>query len=282
MLKKIFLLSLSVLILTACTNTPSPEDKYNIKDPKTSLRNVEIETQVTDIQLADNNISFDVTVTRPDLETPTTEDIPIGLQTRLMYLTPTDSNEFGDGSMCSRHMSISHRCPNYTGTEIDPTKAGQTEKFLIQIVFEDDTYAEKVLEISVPESLPKSKILFPLSIPAQNDKFKISFVDVGADEYDVSFRLCHPYDNNGINPCLEGDDYKIIKESKDLKMTTSSTAKPTKSITGDVITIESMYPLTFSESIDYTIAATKQYALPDGTKVFLTSNNLVSFPLSTP
>lgn len=272
MLKKLLLLTLALVVLTACTNTPPQE---NI------LKKVEIETKVTDIQLNGTNLSFDIEITRPDIETPTTEDIPIELQTRIMRVSSPEETEFDYGSMCSRYMSISHRCPDYSGIEIDPTKAGKTEKVLIKMLFEDDVYAEKLLEIPIPKAIPQSKILFPLQTPAQNDKFKISFKDIGADKYDISFRLCHPYQNDGINPCLEGDDYTIIMEKDGIKMTTYSTAKPMKSIAGDVITIESMYPITFEESVNYTIIATKQYTLPDGTNIFLTSENTIYFPDST-
>jgi len=268
------------MILSSCTN-PTPQE-----NPKKTLKNVEVEIKTTQILSNGTTLSFDLELERPDLklkesdlkeDMALTVDLPLGLQPRLMYLTDPGTTEFGYGSMCDRPR-FTHRCE----TMLQSTDTEKIKKFLIQIVFEDNTYAEKLVEIPIPEKLPKSDIIFPVTTPAQNDKFKISFKDIGADKYDVSFRLCQPYGNDGINPCLDGDDYQIVKEDKfKLKLLTNSTAKPTKSMGKDIITIESMYPITFQESVNYTVIATKTYDLENGTKVYLTSENLVSFPENT-
>lgn len=288
MFKKFFLLIISLMVLSSCTNpAPVEESKYDIKDPKTSLRNVDINTKTTQILFNGTTLSFDLELERPDLklnesdfkkDMALTVDLPIGLQPRLMYLVDPDTTKFGYGSMCDRPR-FPHRCE----TTLEPNDTTKTKKFLVQIVFEDDTYAEKIVAVHIPDALPSPDIIFPTTTPAQNENFRISFRDIGADKYDVSFRLCYPYENDGINPCFDGDNYQIIKEDQfKLKLLTDSTAKPTESMGKDIITINSMYPIIFQESVNYTVVATKIYTLEDNTKVYVTSENMASFPSSSP
>ncbi|MFA7685700.1 MAG: hypothetical protein WCX95_02785, partial [Candidatus Gracilibacteria bacterium] len=166
MLKKTLLLVLSLMILSSCTkSTPIEESKYDIKDPKTKLRNVEVEMETTQILFNGTTLSFDLELERPDLklkesdfkkDMALTDDLPIGLQPRLMYIVDPGTTEFGYGSMCDRPR-FPHRCD----TTIEPTDTEKIKKFLIQIVFEDDTYTEKIVEIPMPEKLAKSEITFP-------------------------------------------------------------------------------------------------------------------------
>jgi hypothetical protein len=56
-------------------------------------------------------------------------------------------------------------------------------------------------------------VLEPVSAPNIGDKFQMRFKDVGADNYKVYINICHPYANNGINPCLKGIELELAREN---------------------------------------------------------------------
>jgi len=292
MTKKIILILVSLLLLISCEKqglinqdeTLPEKNFYDNYDPKTTLENVSVEMPIKKIILdCKQYLSFDLELERPDLnlkesdfegENLYTVDLPTGLQPRLMYSSDPNETKFNYGSMCDRPR-FPHRCDE----TIDPLGKEKTIKRLIKIVFEDNTYAEKIIEIPIPEKLPSPEIVFPTTAPDQNDKFKMSFKDIGADKYDISFHLCHEYENDGINPCLDGGEYQMVRENGNLKLIENpySSTKPSQSIEKDIVTIETDRLLEFEESVVYEVVAYKDGKIGDNIPTLIISSSSISF-----
>lgn len=280
MFKKISVLILSLLLLAACNNN-SEDNKYNIKDPKNTLKNVTVDIQPSQILFDGENLSFDLYLARPDLkikepdyEKPMalTVDLPLGLQPRLMYAGAMHDEKFDNGFLCDRPR-FPHRCEQ----KVAPTDTNYY--FMIKIVFEDDTYAERLINIVIPPVLAKSEITFPTEEPTQGSTLKMSFADIGADEYKTEFRLCRPYENDGINPCLDGERYILSRVKGKWKITNDTSVYPISiSEKDNIITIQSTHPIFFQESAEYLVTAIKNSINGAGIPVITSSTSSTSFP----
>jgi|GEM_PF-1618579 len=283
-MKKLLIAIISLAFLTSCA--PNEEEtRYDFKDPKTELKNTEVDIKIDQVLLDGGTLSFDLYLERPELNLKAqdyegpgtlTVDLPLELQPRLMYAIDTDEKEFDMGPMCDRPR-FPHRCD----IRKDEGKEFPTQ-YKITIVFEDETYAEKIIEIPIPEKLETPKIVAPTSTPAQNSKFSMSFKDIGADTYEVSMYLCIPYNNDGINPCLNGDEHIIKRQEGKLRFyNDTSTSKPMIEEKNGIVTVTSYYPINFSESVEYMVIAHKTGEIEDksGNKIptYLTSSSSVSF-----
>lgn len=284
MIKKNLLVIISVIFLISCTN-PTVKD-YDFDDPKKELPNVNAEMTISQILFDGKTLSFNLYLARPDLKLKETDyekemaltvDLPVELQPRLMYVSKPTETKFDYGSMCDRPR-FPHRCE----MEISSDNAGKNQEYMIKIVFEDNTYAEKLITVPAPQALPIPEITSPKTTPAQNSTFKMKFKDIGADKYQIAVRLCGPYGNDGINPCLEDDKYTLVKKSGKLEIENSSTSKNTPTIITDkeIVTIESDYPIVFEESIKYEIMATKSGEIGDKIPTIITSSDSIIFPES--
>jgi len=281
MLKKTLIAIISLAFLASCT--PKEDGiRYDFKDPKNELPNVETNITINQILLDEDKIAFDLYQDRPDLklkekdyqkDMALTVDLPIGLQPRLMYATEVNEPAFDMGTMCDRPR-FPHRCE----ITLEKGTAEKSHKYFIRTVFEDETYAEKIIDIPFPEKLASPEILTPKAKPAQNSKLKMSFKDIGADNYEVRIELCKPYGNDGINPCLDGETYFIEKQNGELKLTeNTSVYSPKLSIEKDIVTLESSLGLSFEESIGYSVLAHKKGVVGDKIPTYLTSYSSASF-----
>jgi hypothetical protein len=279
MFKKISFLIISIVLLTACNNN-SEDSKYNIKDPKNTLKNVPINIETTQILFDGKRVSFDLSLSRPDLKIKETDyekemaltvDLPLTLQPRLIYAGEPNDENFNDGYLCDRPR-FPHRC------EYEIAANETSHQFMIRIVFEDDTYTEKLIDVEIPTELPKSEITYPTTAPTENSTFKMTFIDVGADKYEAEFRLCKPYGNDGINPCLDGGTYYIYRENGKLSIANDYNVYPISLTEKDgSITLQSTFPLWFEESVEYVVTATKDSKNSTKIPVITTSTNSISF-----
>lgn len=209
-------------------------------------------------------LNFDVYLERPDLglkepkrhkfgKNKYTVDLPLALQPRLMYVSDLSDRDHESGDMCDRPR-FPHRC------EVDIAKPADGAKpvyeYLLKVTFEDGAYAEKKISVPYVGYLDKPNIIAPTTLPSQGDKFNIQFKDVSAKEYEVSVSLCKPYNNDGIDPCLDGVLYYLKRRSTGLVVLyQEGLAKANISTKDGVITLQADFPLNFEVSVEYMVKA---------------------------
>lgn len=298
-MKKLFLvvLFLSLISFTACISIKISVNKNDDKNvvensddkSKTNLKNnyvlneeskknlineSKINLKLDKILLSDSNVfndpnwktfEFDVYLERPDLglKEPINPgdlysvDLPLELQPDLMYVTSLEDHDPGSGMLCDRPR-FPHRC----SVSLSKQELGNSEySFLIKTTFEDGTYAEKIITVPYPKDLEKPELVEPISVPKQGDKLDLKFKDVGADSYDVSVNLCKPYDNDGINPCLDGVHYSLVRKNNELVSETDSDLEI--NVINEIVHLKSDFPIVFEESVEYSIVANLQGKIQD-------------------
>lgn len=255
------------------------------KDDMAPTSKGEVNFRLDRVLVTDSELNFDVFLERPDLnlkqETDDgslykyTSEFPKSLQPRLMYLSELGDNVYDSGSLCDRN-SAPHRCY----INIADVNGKENIKKLLKVTFDDGAFASKEIEIPVPKFFAKPQILSPVALPAQGSKFNMSFRDVGADSYKVEVRLCEPYGNDGINPCLDGDEYNLVVDKKEGKVKLgfySGVYNPIAKLKDGTIEIDSSMGLRFEESVSYTVTAVKEGVLPSGLKTYFESSDILSF-----
>lgn len=248
--------------------TPSyePDNVHPVADVNFEFSQIKL----IDVGSSDGpKLSFSLYLSRPDLklsqkteeeklkrtdDMPLTVDLSIYLQPKLMYL----SEDLGDtdhetGSMCDRP-----RFPHECTVIIPISEIGKKMyTYLLKITFEDGSYASKEISVPYPSSLEKPQITEPKSIPSQKSKFDFKFKDVGAQNYDIDLSLCGEYNDDGINPCLDGTSYTLEKTSDGkLKEKYPNENYPaTITIENGTVHVTSDFEIEFTESMSYTITA---------------------------
>ncbi len=155
--------------------------------------------------------------------------------------------------MCDRP-TFPHRCR----MDLDANSQLKDEyTFLVKITFEDNTYAAEEITVPVPEMLPPIELVEPSSIPSEGEELEVKFVDIGADEYELEVNLCYPYQNDGINPCLNGTMFNLSRtEDGGLKFTYDNEYEERElNLEEGFITIKSNFPLYYEESVEYYLKA---------------------------
>ncbi len=233
----------------------------------------------------DSSLEFDLYLERPDLglkqpENPEvsvyTVDLPLELQPKYMYVSGVDNKERDSGDTCHRPI-FPHRC-SVALDEVDLSSGSYT--FLVKITFEDGVYAEKEIEVLIPPIIETPNIVYPETIPEQSSTFEMSFRGVGADYYEVAVNLCHPYENDGINPCLEGVDYTVEMQGDDFAFKyPDEFTSPELSLGDGVIEITSNFPIIFEESVEYFVKAVYLSELEDGVPTYTEVSTLKTFEI---
>lgn len=202
-------------------------------------------------------------------------DLPIGIQPKLMYASEVKDKNPESGTMCDRPR-FPHRCSMTLSPE---EYAKKSLKYRIKVTFEDGAYASKTIVISRVAPLPKPEILEPISAPEQEDAFSIKFKDVGADKYEISVALCEPYGNDGINPCLDGAEYNLIRKKGKFVIPEieNEQDQPQFSVENNIVLFGSELPLIYEEGINYYVKAISSRAAKGGVKKYLESNASKSF-----
>lgn len=234
----------------------------------------------------DKFLNFDLYLERPDLglKEPVGEnddlysaDLSDAINPKLMYVSETSDLEKESGNMCDRPR-FPHRCSvNLKGDDAKKS----SHDFLIKITFEDGTYVAEEISVPMPKKLELPAISEPSTLPKQDEAFNVKFKDVGADEYTVEVNMCHPYADNGINPCLDGASYVVQK--KDGKFVIAEpdvSSKPVVTEKDGVIQVSSDLKLKFTESVEYYVTAVKR-GLAGGVKSFVDITDSKSFPVAT-
>lgn len=242
----LFLLGLS---MSGCGSVEEDIDINN-------LEMGEMEVEVVGLVLADHRASeqsdyvklaFDFQLNRPE--------------PRLIYVSGIDDKVRNSGMICNSS-SLTQRCEVSLDTA---TLAEGEADYLVKVVFEDDVYAEKEVHLEIPETLGKPEMVNFADISANLsdlDTLDMKFIDSGADKYNIEVRLCRQYNDDGINPCLDGSSYTLIREKGVLDFGLMSMEQedlefPQMEVSDEVIHLWSNLELQFEESLQFYINASK-------------------------
>ena len=210
-----------------------------------------------------DDLSFDVLIERPDLGLSQfdydglySNDLPDSLNPKLMYVSSLEDTEPQSGRMCHRPV-FPHEC------QIDLAEDhGDSETFLLKVLFEDGSYASQEVDVPIPEQLEVPEVLRPSKVPEDNSPFYMQFENVGADKYEAKVYLCTEYQNDGINPCLNSDSYEIRQESGKWVMNEFDTFyNPIFEVSDGFVEIGSEFFVSMDESLEYEVIATKNSLL---------------------
>ncbi|OGZ16080.1 MAG: hypothetical protein A3H76_01480 [Candidatus Lloydbacteria bacterium RIFCSPLOWO2_02_FULL_54_12] len=206
-----------------------------------------------------------------------TSDLPPALRTMMLYTSDTDDNaRDGFGSSC-HFGGFPHTCTRNLYND----KAGKPETIFVKMVFADNTYAAQEITIPYGGMLDEPTVAEPKVAPKNGDRFSMKFRDVGADHYRVAVSICHPYANNGINPCLNENNFGYDLVKKDGKFVlddfyASDAHAPDITITGNSIELKSdtAFVITGSDnSVSYAVFAEKEGLTDDYIKTHLESRS---------
>lgn len=212
-----------------------------------------------------------------------TGDLPKAIQPKIIYLSDITDHKRDSGNTCSLAV-FPHRCT------VNMAANSKALAMLVKVVFADNTYAEKEITIPYVGKLDDPILLEPKSAPRKNDNFYLKFKDIGADDYHVTFSICHPYGNNGINPCLKQFKYELTRQDKILVLSGTEhnfvASAPTVTIKtrNDVVELQSSSsPAAAYEDKDtkvtYSIVADKE-GVVDGVKTYIESRYSIEYQLS--
>lgn len=231
---------------------PVPENEF-------ITHNVPVEAELVSVaHQGYPEITFSVYLSRPDLNLNQSElhtdsmtltaDLPQALQPKYMYVSDKeDSFE----RICDRPR-FPHACP----LEKENFQGKNEAEFLLKVTFEDGGYGEATVLVPEPEKLDEPTIVEPTEAPEQGETFAMKFKDVDADSYYVEVALCREYENDGINPCLAGEQYNIVRVDGKLQfLEASEYSNPLLEVDGKIVTVSSNLELDYSDAIDYQVTA---------------------------
>ena len=213
-----------------------------------------------------------------------TSDLPKAIRPKIIYLSEITDHKKDSGNTC--HLAaFPHRCT------VDMTANSKPLAMLVKVVFADNTYAEKEITIPYPGKLDDPILLEPKSALKKSDNFYLKFKDVGADDYHVTFAICHPYGNNGINPCLKQFKYELTRQGKTLVLSGTEhsfiASAPTvivKNINGVVELQSTSSPAVAYEDKDtkvvYSIVASKEGLASSNVKTYIESRFSIEYQLN--
>lgn len=174
---------------------------------------------------------------------------------------------YGDFSENCEVAFFPHRCElNYTE---------ERDEYDLEISYGERVFKKKI-EVEAQDPLEVPVISFPEKAPRQGDLAKISFKDVGAQDYEVQINMCHPYGDDGINPCLDEVSYNLSHDGEGLVLEQSEEANLEGD--GEMVTITSKdSPLFFEESVQYRVQANYSGLNEDGVKIILRASAFAEF-----
>lgn len=170
----------------------------------------ELNYRVSTISIIDDMLSFEIYLERPDLaiKQPDNDgllelsDFPEALRPEeISVIRTSDSTEIS----CS-NSTIPHHCEFTINPENDDFEQ-LLQQYKLKVAFMDGAVLEKSLLL--PNVLPLDKP--EISSPSEEDEDKsvLTFKNTGAPVYRINLALCYDYANDGINPCLDDEDYVV-------------------------------------------------------------------------
>ncbi len=270
---------LGTLLLSACSGWSDELVLRDLVEAELTLHHVSL---MNDDDIEVDSLTFTFDISRPALGLSTLgypddmreEDLPLSIQTESIYLSGLDDRELGSGSWC--HSGYS---PHPCEFEVDE----YTQPYLLKIQYKDGDYSITELEVPIPEALPTPTIVSPVKTPEQNSTFEVQFEDVGADTYEVQVSNCGEYNDDGINPCGDDQDYTVTMEAGEPEIflydwEEEDPYQPSVSMKDGVITLKSDFRLKFTVSVDYWIQAGKSLT-NEGVETYMESDASLSLSL---
>lgn len=281
-----------------CHTTPTLKDKWG-RDPNFDIEKLPTTTMVVkllgvverpgvrpDLKLTEQR-GITLLLARPDLKleqakcvgvSAYTSDLPTAIQPKRMVADYGVFNKKRDiGASCD-YVGLPHSCT------FDITATDKPIDVIVKVAFQDNTYAEQKITIPYGGHLDQPVITAPLTAPKNGENFALQFKDVGADIYNLRIAYCHPYENNGINPCLF--PLKINLQRVDGKMTISdgggSIIGLTVALKNGTVILKSqmtMFSKEKDDKIKYNIDASKSGKTKDGISTGVESTYSLSLPL---
>jgi len=124
----------------------------------------------------------------------------------------------------------------------------------IETLLADGGHDEISITVPNPPQIKTPEILSPTKLPAQGESFGLSFKDASVDVYKVEYNLCHPYQNDGINPCLDGESFNLVRNGDQILLGAYS-AEADIELKNGIITLSNTNKLSFTDSIEYRVTA---------------------------
>jgi hypothetical protein len=288
---------ISTVTRDVCHTTPALQDRWG-RDPGFDIEKLPTTTMTVkllgvverpgvrpDLKLTEQR-GITLLLARPNLRldqagcvgaSAYTSDLPVAIQPKRMVADYGEFDQKRDMGASCDYVGLPHSCTfNITATD-------KPIDVLVKVAFQDNTYAEQKITVPFGGHLDQPVITAPLTAPQNGDYFSLQFKDVGADTYSLRTVYCHPYENNGINPCLF--PLKINLQRIDDKMTITDGANITGLTVvlknGEVI-LNSQMPLVPEQKDDkirYDIDASKSGKTKDGISTSVESAYSLSLPL---
>lgn len=244
-----------------------------------------------DLKLTEQR-TFDIYLERPDkgLKEQTfeseqgdvyTSDLPEAIRPKIIYLSEANDHKRNSGNTCNLAV-FPHRCT------VNMTAGNMALSMLVKVVFSDETFAEKEITIPYPGKLDDPVLLEPKSAPRKSDNFSLKFKDVGASSYHITFSICHPYENNGINPCLKYFKYTLERQGKTLVLSSTREVASVPAVTvkesSGTVELQSTSSLAADyedkdTTVSYSIVANKEGTM-NGVKTNIESRYFTEYQLS--
>lgn len=152
--------------------------------------------------------------------------------------------------------------------------------YVLSVTFADGGIATTLVEVPEAPLPDRPEITSPSELPEQGDLFSMTFKDIGATTYKASVELCHPYQNDGSDPCLLGSNFFLFKEEETLEWVLEWPVEGTTieiNSEAGTIRLSSDLPLVFEESVRYRVCGGATGAREDGIKTYWGSCDLVEF-----
>ncbi len=235
----------------------------------------DVEFELSSVYLTDDVLEFEFYMERPDLalKQPRSDE-NLAVNNLPEVLRPVSIEN--EALICKKHF---YPALCYVSLGEDGISKGGNS-YDLKVEFADGSIASDSISIPYLEKLDKPEILEPAE--ETEDKSILKFAETGADMYEVAAHLCYPYANDGINPCLDGDDY-IITKNEDGEFILDDDdgfyfAELFKR--GDALEIKFDFDLDYYDSVLYEVKAVLVKELPGGVYTYRGSNEIKEIVLN--
>ena len=265
--------ALALAVLAGACATP----REDVQPPPSPFR-ATVTAKVVRVTKSASALGFDFYLGRPqstlsqepfDDGKRSPEDLPEAIRARSLEIHTPDRGYSGSAcrTICACQLdALPHSCREIPFAALGG-KDGPTRTFLLDVGFADGAAGTVSLDVPNPPSLDAPTIIEPSAAPRQGDPLRLSFIDVGADIYEVRISLCREYRNDGINPCLDGRQYLLMRRAGVLGAYDWGGVKLPDAgvrVAHGTVTLESSQPLRYAQRVGYNIVAKRRSRGVDG------------------
>ena len=197
------------------------------------------------------------------------DDLPEAIRAHSLEIHTPDRRYSGAAcrAICACQLdALPHTCREIPLADVE-VQDRPTSTFLLDVGFADGAGGTVSLDVPNPPSLDAPAIIEPSVAPRQGDALRLSFIDVGADVYEVRVSLCREYGNDGINPCLDGRQYLLMRRNGVLGAYDWGGVKLSEArvrVVQGAVTLESSQRLRYAVRVSYNIVGKRRSRGADG------------------